>query len=257
MKAVILAAGQGTRLAPITNNEPKCLVELGGSSLLANQISNLKSSGITDITVVAGYLSKKISERGFRMLFNREFASSNMVHTLFYASDLMTDDADLVIAYGDIVYQSDVLKAVLDSDAPISVAVDQNWRRYWELRMDNPLSDAETMKIDEHGMITELGKKPRNYEEIQGQFIGLIKVHRNHLVRFRQLHETMDPNISYEGTNLKQIYMTTFIQYAINHGWPVKAVPISNGWLEVDTYKELKLYRRMEANGTLSDFFRF
>jgi len=51
--------------------------------------------------------------------------------------------------------------------------------------------------------------------------------------------------------------MTTFIQHAIDSGWPVEAVPISNGWLELDTYTDFQLYRRMEAEGTLAVFFRF
>lgn len=257
MRALILAAGQGTRLAPITNNQPKCLVELGGSTLLDHQISRLKSMDITDITVIAGYRAESISKRGFRIMINPEFALSNMVYTLFCASDLMTGDTDLLITYGDIVYERKVLQAVLASESPMSVAVDKEWRRYWELRMTDPLSDAETMKINDQGMITELGKKPGGYEEIQGQYIGLIKVRQDHVLNLLQLHEAMDPNGVYEGRSRKQMYMTSFIQHAIDHGWPVEAIPIANGWLEVDTYAELKLYRRMEAEGTLAEFFRF
>jgi len=53
------------------------------------------------------------------------------------------------------------------------------------------------------------------------------------------------------------MYMTSFIQHAIDSGWPVRAVLIANGWLEVDTQAELELYRRLEAEGTLADFFQF
>jgi len=257
VRAVILAAGQGTRLAPITNDRPKCLVELGGSSLLDHQIASLKSLDITDITVIAGYRAESIPARGVRIVLNPEFDSSNMVYTLFCASDLMAGDTDLLIAYGDIVYEPRVLRALLASEAPVSVAVDREWRRYWELRMADPLSDAETMKIDDQGMITELGKKPGGYQEIQGQYIGLIKVRRDRVVSFRQLHEAMDPDGIYDGNSRKQMYMTSFIQHAIDNEWPVKAVLIANGWLEVDTYAELELYRRMESEGTLADFFRF
>ena len=257
MKAIILAAGQGTRLAPITDDRPKCLVELGGRSLLDHQILTLKSQGITDITVIAGYLAESITVRGFRLVVNQDFASSNMVYTLFCADDLFAGDADLLISYGDIVYEPRVLRALLASNAPMSVVVDREWRRYWELRMDDPLSDAETMKIDSFGMITELGKKPRGYKEIQGQYIGLIKVRRDRVVSLRRLYEAMDPDGTFDGRTHKQMFMTSFVQHAINNGWPVEAVQISNGWLELDTYAELELYRRMEAEGTLTDFFRF
>lgn len=257
MRAIILAAGQGTRLTPITRDRPKCLVELGGLCLLDHQVVTLKSQGINDITVIAGYLAESITVRGFRLVVNPDFASSNMVYTLFCADDLFAGDSDLLISYGDIVYEPGVLEALLSSNAPLSVVVDREWRRYWELRMDDPLSDAETMKIDSHMMITELGKTPRDYEEVQGQYIGLIKVRRDRVVGLRQLYEAMDPDGIFDGKTRKQMYMTTFIQHAIDSGWPVEAVPISNGWLELDTYTDFQLYRRMEAEGTLAVFFRF
>ena len=256
MRAIILAAGQGTRLAPATNDRPKCLVELGGLSLLSHQLTTLNSLGITDITVIAGYRAESITAQGFQMIVNPDFASSNMVHTLFCARDLMVDDSDLIIAYGDIVYEPKVLRALITSDAPLSVAVDREWRRFWELRMADPLSDAETMKIDARDMITELGKTPGGYEDIQGQYIGLIKVRRDSVVGLRQLYDAMDPDGPYDGKTRKQMYMTSFIQHAIDGGWPVGAVFIANGWLEVDTYAELELYRRMETEGTLAEFIR-
>ena len=257
MKAIILAAGVGSRLAPITDDRPKCLVKLGGSSLLDHQISTLKSQGITDITVIGGYLAESITVQEIRLVVNPDFASSNMVYTLFCADDLFAGDSDLLISYGDIVYEPRVLKALLASLAPISVVVDQQWRRYWEIRMEDPLFDAETMKIDSNGMIKELGEKPNNYEEIEGQYIGLIKVRRDHALRLRQLYENMGPDRSFDGRSRKQMYMTRFLQYAIDNDWPVKAVSVSNGWLELDTYAEFELYRRMEADGTLGEFFRF
>ena len=257
MRAVILAAGRGTRLAPITNDRPKCLVELGGSSLLDHQIATLKSLKITDITVIAGYRAECLSERSLRIVLNPDYATSNMVYTLFCANDLMVDDTDLLIAYGDIVYEPHVLQALMSCTAPMCVIVDREWRRYWELRMTDPLSDAETLKIDSRGMIKTLGKKPHSYDEIQGQYIGLIKVRRDHVIRFRQLYDAMDPDSIYDGKSRKQMYMTSFIQHAIDSGWQVQSVPIANGWLEVDTYAELKLYRQMHADGTLAKFFRF
>jgi len=212
--------------------------------------------GISDITVIAGYRSESITSRDFQMIINPDFASSNMVYTLFCGRDLMVDDSDLIVAYGDIVYEPKVLRALLDSDAPLSVVVDREWRRFWELRMPDPLSDAESMKIDGQGMITELGKTPGGYEDIQGQYIGLIKVRRNSVVGLRQLYDAMDPDGPYDGKTRKQMYMTSFIQHAIDSGWSAGAVFIANGWLEVDTYAELELYRRMEVEGTLAEFMR-
>ena len=74
MKAIILAAGVGERLRPLTDHKPKCLVELGGVPLLNRQINTLKSKGIVDITVVAGYLAEQIHKiPGIRVILNSKY----------------------------------------------------------------------------------------------------------------------------------------------------------------------------------------
>jgi len=256
MRVVILAAGRGTRLAPLTDDGPKCLVELGGITLLDHQIATLQSQEISDISVVAGYCAEKLAHRELRVIINHGYAASNMVYSLFCARELMGEDVDLIVGYGDIVYEPRVLQALMDCTDPIGVVIDQEWRRYWSLRMADPLSDAETLKMDCQGMIKELGMKPHSYDEIQGQYIGLFKVRRDWVKRFQKLYDTMDPNGPYDGKTRKEMYMTSFIQHAIDSGWPVRAVPIKNGWLEVDTYDELQLYQRMQADGTLAEYFR-
>ena len=70
-----------------------------------------------------------------------------------------------------------------------------------------------------------------------------------------QLYKTLDHDRTYAGQSLTQMYMTSFIQHAIDQGWGVKAVPIANGWLEVDTVADLEFYGRMQAEGTLVDYY--
>jgi choline kinase len=256
MKALILAAGQGTRLAPLTDDRPKCLVELAGSSLLERQVETLNGKDIRDITVLTGYRGDQVAAKGYATIANPEFSESNMVHTLFSARPLMTPGTDLIISYGDIVYEPRVLQALLDCDAPMAVAVDQEWRQFWEIRMDDPLSDAETLKLDGEGRILELGKKPLGYQDIQGQYMGLIKVSATHVGELLDLYDSLDPKGLYDGRTLKQMYMTSFIQEAINSGWHVQSAPVSNGWLEVDTFAEMQQYQRMYDDGSLSAFCR-
>ena len=256
MRALILAAGRGSRLAPLTDEKPKCLAELGGMTLLDRQVRTLNSMGVSDITVLVGYMGESIAAQGIPTITNADYADSNMVYTLFCARRLMLDYTDLVVSYGDIVYEPGVLGALLDCDSPMCVAVDHEWRRYWSLRMEDPLTDAETMKLDEAGMITELGKKPGSYADIQGQYIGLFKVRRDFVRALGQAFDALEDGALYDGRTPKQMYMTSFIQYLIDDGWPVRAVPISNGWLEFDTYAELQLYRKMQTEGTLKSYYQ-
>ena len=66
----------------------------------------------------------------------------------------------------------------------------------------------------------------------------------------------MDQSIDYDGKNFDNMFMTSFIQYLINAGWPVKAKLVKNGWLEVDTVGDLKCYDQMAKNGSLTSYCR-
>jgi len=256
VKAVVLAAGEGKRLRPLTADRPKCLVELGGRSLLERQVSVLRAAGISDITVVGGYRADQLEGQTWRVVRNEDYAVTNMVATLFCARDTWSSDADLIVCYGDIVYEERVLHALLASRAPIGVVIDRNWRAYWERRMEDPLSDAETLKLDKNGLIVELGKRPRSYKDIEGQYIGLFKVRADCIAPMETRYDTMDHDANYDGQDFLNMYMTSFLQNLIDLGWEVSAVPIDNGWLETDTKADLDLYHAMLLDGSLARFCR-
>ena len=241
MKAIILAAGQGTRLRPLTDDRPKCLVELAGKPLLEHQLETLRGAGIEDIHVVAGYRADQIRQPGVTRHINERFAETNMVATLFAAEQELTGESDLIISYGDIVYEPRVLEALLACGAPVCLTVDRAWRRYWADRMEDPLSDAETLKLKDGDRVVELGKKPRGPEEIEGQYMGLIKVRADHVRPLVALWYAMDRGATYDGKDFDNMYMTSFLQHMIDRKWDVRAAFIENGWLEIDTTDDLRM----------------
>jgi choline kinase len=255
MRVIILAAGKGTRLRPHTNEKPKCMVELCGKPLIDYQLDAFKKAGINDVTVVAGYEEKKLVREGLKKILNPEFASTNMVSTLMCAKDLLDGSDDVLLTYGDIVYEQRVLDAILQSDADVSLTIDKEWERLWSLRMDNPLDDAETLKLD-GDLIKELGKEPSSYDEIEGQYMGLIKVSADKAQELVKVWEQMDRSADYDGKDFDNMYLTSFIQHLINIGWPVKAVPVENGWLEIDTVEDLEYYEKMLESGKNTNLFK-
>jgi choline kinase len=168
----------------------------------------------------------------------------------------MQDGQDLLIAYGDIIYEERVLQALLAVEAPLGVSIDTEWRRFWSIRMDDPLSDAETLKLDPEDHIVELGKKPKSYDEIQGQYMGLIKVRGDCVRAFREFWNALDRDVLRDGKNFDNMYMTTFLQELINAGWLAKAAYTENGWLEVDTVEDLDQYHHMISTGELDSFIQ-
>jgi choline kinase len=256
MRVIILAAGQGTRLRPFTNDRPKCLVELQGRPLLHRQLEVLHSAGLTDIALVGGYRADCLEGHGVKVLHNPRFAETNMVSTLFCAQEWMVEGEDLLIAYGDIIYERSVLNSVLTTDAPLAIAIDREWRRFWAIRMDNPLADAETLKLDSNNCIIELGKKPKDYSEVQGQYMGLIKVRADQVSAFCDAWHNLDRTVTRDGKDFDNMYMTTFLQHLIDTGWIARAAFTDNGWLEVDTVDDLNQYHEMLKNGHLDSFIR-
>ena len=248
MKVIILAAGQGTRLRPYTNDRPKCMVSLYGKPLLHHQLYVMDQCGIdrTDIAVVGGYLQEKLDAPGIKQFTNPLFAETNMVETLFSAEEFMADDQDLIIAYGDIIYQKDVLESLLATEGELVVAADLEWEKLWSLRMENPLDDAETFKISKQGFVTELGKKPTVIADAEAQYMGLIKVTASKVNAFKASYHLLDRQALYDGKDFLNMYMTSFLQGLIESEWKVTPCLISNGWLEVDTAEELELYERLK-----------
>ncbi len=116
MKVIILAAGQGTRLRPLTDNKPKCMVAVNGRSIIERQLDTMHACGIQDedITIVCGYcsdvLKNKLKDTNIHFIVNEQYDSTNMVCSLMYARNLMETEEDIIISYGDIIYEEDVLK---------------------------------------------------------------------------------------------------------------------------------------------------
>jgi choline kinase len=248
VKIIILAAGQGTRLRPYTNDKPKCMVELKGKPLLHHQLEVIESCGVRkeDIALVAGYLQEALVAPGIIKYRNENYATTNMVATLFYAESFMQKGEDLIVSYGDIVYKPEVLEKLLVTEGDLVVSADLDWYDLWKLRMENPLDDAETFKITKDGKVVELGMKPKHRDEAQAQYIGLIKVSASKVFDFIQHYHNLNKDEMYDGKDFNNMYMTSFIQSLIDSGWNVRAALVNGGWLEVDSVNDLEVYQRID-----------
>lgn len=256
MKVIILAAGEGKRLRPYTDEMPKCMVELAGHSLLSYQLSSIEKCNILSdaIALVGGYKSDVLEKFNLKKFENINYSTTNMVATLFCASEFMKHNEDLIISYGDIIYEEKVLRAILDCNDEVCIAADKEWESLWRVRMSDPLDDAETFIFDDKLFIKELGKRPTTFSQVQAQYMGLIKIRGDKISDFINIYQKMDRRLNYDGQNFDNMYMTSFIQHLVDTGWQVKARLVENGWLEVDTVDDLKCYDQMARNGTLTRF---
>lgn len=261
MKAIILAAGEGKRLRPLTENVPKCMVKIFGSSILQRQVETFRKCGIEDIIVVTGYRNDAIRVHYVKQYRNESYDSTNMLETLFCARDELVDS--VIVSYGDIIYEEKVLQSLIDSKDDCSVVIDRRWKQLWMARMENPIEDAESLKIDADGFITDIGRKVDSIDEIEGQYIGLMKFQKKGLDFMVDFYTKTKSRAEETGANplnadipFEKSYLTDFIRGLINAGCKVKAVAIDGGWLELDTYNDFKIYNQMYEDGTLSKIIK-
>ena len=256
MKVIILAAGQGTRLRPLTDDRPKCMVEVNGKSIIERQLDTMRACGIKeeDITIIAGYCSDVLKESlkntKIHFIVNEEFETTNMVCSLMCARDLMEAEEDIVISYGDIIYSEDVFRKILHAEDDMSVVVDDGWYEYWSDRCENPLDDAETLMFDADNYLTEIGQKTTELEKVQSQYIGLMRFRKHGLKTVLNLSAEAK-NRSERGEalwrtsrNYAKMYMTDLLQGLIEGGNKLRAVHIQRGWYEIDDCEDLRVVER-------------
>lgn len=241
MKLIILAAGEGKRLRPYTNDKPKCMVRYQEKEIISHILDTAKPY-MSDIAIVGGYkfdvLKEFLKDENIKFYKNSKFSSTNMLYTLFSAKEFLDDD--IIISYADIVYESKILEKLIKSENDFSVVVDKKWKELWLQRMPNPLEDAETLKI-QNDKIKEIGKKPTSYDEIQAQYIGLVKIKKHFLEPMINFYENLDKNARYDGQNFENMYFTSFIQGLIDKFDCVSPVYIQGGWVEIDSVLDLEV----------------
>ena len=218
------------------------MVRLNGIPIINRQVKILRDLNIKDITIIGGYLSNKIDSINCELIRNENYLTTNMVTSLFCASKYFDSKNDIIITYGDIVYEKKVIESLLEYDSPISLTSDSNWEEYWRVRMDDPLKDAESFKVDKFNNIFEIGKKPTSYNDIEGQYMGIIRIKSDFTSKVFNFYKSLDRNKSYDGQTFDNMYMTSFIQSIINNIMDVKPVYIEGGWLEIDSLEDLKSY---------------
>lgn len=241
MKAIILAAGRGSRMKEKTDNLPKCLTTLWGRTLLEWQIKAIKEAGIEEIGIVTGYRAEEIRKRQPDLYYfhNGKWAETNMVATLMEAGEWLEAD-DCIVSYSDILYSSRAVSALFQVQTDISLTYYTKFLPLWEKRFENPLEDIETFKLDENSFLKEIGQKAFSLKEIEGQYMGLLRFTPKGWIEVRKKLEGKLPR------SVEKIDMTGLLSHLLAQGMKIHAVSYDELWLEVDSPKDLSLYESWE-----------
>jgi choline kinase len=181
-------------------------------------------------------------------VFNEEYDSTNMVFSLskMLPNLQQCNDKNTLILYGDVAYSDAHLASLIDSssDAKMVVLGNTDWVELWSQRLEDPLTDAETIQFDEKLHLLDIGKVPDSLDQVQAQYMGMIKVDTQFL---SGLLADYIKNCSSEKS--KNMYMTDLIQQVVNNH-KVQVELVAGSWIEIDTIDDYNLY----ANKQPADF---
>ena len=218
MKSVILAAGISARLRPLTNNTPKCLLKIGGKTILERTLDNLLAYNLNDVIIVTGYLEDQIknfvtryySNLNVTYIFNDKYDTTNNIYSLWMTKDLVMNN-DMLLMDSDILFDKKILGLLLNSEHSNCLA----------LRSDHRLSDEEIkVKLNYDGSIAEISKKV-DLKYAVGESIGIEKFDAEFT---NKLFKILDRKILVE--NRVKIFYEAAFQEAINGGNKIYAVDI-------------------------------
>jgi choline kinase len=224
MKAVILAAGRGTRIRSVHGEHPKCLIEVDNTTILDHQLDALSMVGINDVAIVIGYEKEQIiahvnartllSPR-IRFIENPAFAITNNIYSLGLALDWLRGDSFIVLN-ADVIFNPEILDVAVRPHAPISMIVDPVWR-------------DETMKVvilEDH--VIRMSKNISR-EEFSGTYIGITVFSK--AIQDRFFHK-MEDVIAVGRVNE---FFNVVVQELANEGVPVGYTSTDGlPWAEID-----------------------
>jgi len=241
MKAIILSAGQGKRLSPLTDTRPKCLVELSGRSVLSWQLRHLASAGVTEAVVVTGFAADAVEAEiagldlpgiKVRTLFNPFFSVTDNLATCWMARAEMT--GDFLILNGDTLFEPAIAASLLAAP-PAAITVTIN-------RKDG--YDADDMKVRSEGLaLRDIGKTIETYD---AESIGFLRFSAAGAARFAAGVE----HVLQSPEGLRRWYLSVIDELA-HSGVDVRVCSIEElEWGEMDFPQDVDSLNRLSANWT-------
>ena len=239
MKAIILAAGIGSRISPLTDNCPKSLLKIYDKTILEMMISHIQDCHINEIVFVTGYLEEQIKEYvninfpDLKAYFvtNEKYAETNTGFSLLLAKDFV-ENSDFIKFDADVVFDKEILKKLIECPYENALCIDKNIHL-----------DAEEIKviIDDKNKILKASKTVDPHKTI-GESIGIEKIGKNTAkLLFQELEEVMKDKKNH------QEYYEVAYERLIEKGESFHALDITGlVWVEIDTKEDFELAKNIQ-----------
>ena len=236
--AVVLAASRGRGLESMTADKPKVMLPIAGKPLLRWLIDGFKKEHINDITVVGGYRVDAIDTAGIKLVVNERYAETSELASLACALDAL--DSDTIIAYGDLIFRSYVLRGLAESKADFSVVVDSSPAASSNLTVRD---FAYCSRQDDRGLFgtpvllkrVTSGKLAAADEPVSGRWIGMLKVSRAGVARLKEVMAKLR-----ERPDFDSLDMPALMNALIAEGANVEVLYVHGHWRGVNDLEDFR-----------------
>jgi choline kinase len=243
VKAIIIGAGRGRRLMPLTDEVPKCYAPVAGRRILDWSLDALRAGGVTDVVFVGGYRIDRVRADypALRYRENAAWADNNILASLFCAEPEMAQG--FVSTYADILYTTDAVRRLVAAPADIALLVDTDWRARYRPRTEHPETDGEKVRLRD-GRVVEVSRDIPP-DEAPAEFTGVAKfspagarvlVEHYHTARGAHAGRPFG-----RGGSFAKAYLIDLLQAMLEAGVSMDAVATHGGYFEIDTTQDWEL----------------
>lgn len=237
MRAILISAGKGTRLRPLTKNTPKCLIQVGnGETVLEHQIKTLKNAGVDNISIITGYLSEQVEAKvkqidNIDIIYNPFYDVSNNLYSLWMAKWHM--DEEIITINGDDLFYQDVIEKLINREEDIVMTVSK----------DDEYDEDDMKVVIKGDNVIKVGKK-LDLDIVNGESVGIIKFSKNGAKILKSELEEM-----VKSGNYKNDFYLNALQSIMDKSIGVNYQEIDKSkWQEMDFHQDLELIKELISN---------
>lgn len=234
-RAIILAASRGDELGSLTDGLPKTMLKVGGRTILARQVEDMRSLGVKAVTVVRGYAKERIQEPGVEYVDNDEYQSTSDLYSLFCARHSLTGDT--IISFGDIIFKRYVLHALLSDQHDLAIVVDTENRKEG-CALDYVTASAPYHFFGDDIQLIQISSVSPTLENglirTDGEFIGLWRI------KASAIGDIVDVICGWEREGvLRNRTISDLLNYLASERC-VAIKYIKGSWMDIDTIADLQ-----------------
>lgn len=234
MKAIIIAAGKGSRIPKVSKKKPKCFIKINNVAIIDRQINLLKKNKIKNIFVITGYKANYFNKKKYTCIKNKNYSKNEQMASLMYAQKEFDDD--IIVLFSDIIYDEIFLNNLIKFKKDnITLVCQKNWREKYKLRIDHPLNQADKVKIVKNRIVM-IGKQI-NEKEANSEFIGMFFIPKKYCKKFINYYKKCKlPN---------KLQIHNFFSHFIDDNGIIKALNIKGNFMEIDTFNDYKIAKKI------------